>query len=82
MYSPQPVDFSSVKQPIVLRQWIQEIFDFRFLICDFFSGFAETRQIQSAIENQQSKIKNHFSSIASKTGSVFEHPFVRTSSVP
>src|SRR6266481_1277855 len=41
--------------------------DFRFPIFDlrFCSGFAETRQIQSAIEDQQSAIKNQKSKITS-----------------
>jgi len=61
MYSPQPVDFSSVKQPIVLRQWIQEIFDFRFLICDFVPA-----SLKPGRYNRQSKISNQKSKIASR----------------
>jgi hypothetical protein len=42
----------------VLRQWIQEIFDFRFLICDLVPSqtFIGSFNRQSAIKNQKSTL--------------------------
>jgi len=58
MYSPQPLDFFSVSNQSCWRQWIKEIFDFRFLICDLVPAPSSQSSIADSIGNQKSKIKN------------------------